>query len=81
MRTPTRYAAAGGLALVLALGGVACSDEDGDGATTDEEVDQIDETLEDVGNDLDDAATDAEDRIQQETEAGEDEVEENDAEG
>ena len=36
----------------LALVGAACSDEDGDGAETDEEVEQLDETGEDVGNNL-----------------------------
>jgi hypothetical protein len=34
----------------LLLVPAACSDEDGDGATTDEEVDELDETGEDVGN-------------------------------
>ena len=40
------------LAATLLLAPVACSDEDGDGATTDEEVDQIDEGAEDVGDDV-----------------------------
>jgi hypothetical protein len=31
----------------------ACSDEDGDGAETDEEVDELDEQLEDTGDQLD----------------------------
>jgi hypothetical protein len=39
-------------ALSLVLIPAACSDEDGDGATTDEEIDELDEGSEDVGNEL-----------------------------
>ncbi|HEX9993873.1 MAG TPA: hypothetical protein VGB14_13170 [Acidimicrobiales bacterium] len=45
---------------MLLLGGVACSDEDGDGATTDEEIqdveDQVDEEIQgqDEGSNQDD---------------------------
>jgi len=37
---------------VLGLTGAACSDEDGDGATTDEEVGELDDSLDDAGNEL-----------------------------
>lgn len=30
----------------------ACSDEDGDGATTDEEIQDVEDTAEDVGNEV-----------------------------
>jgi hypothetical protein len=56
---------AAGLVGVLALGGAtACSDEDGDGATTDEEVGELDDAGEDVG-----------DELQQEVEEGQNEAE------
>jgi hypothetical protein len=57
------------LAAVAIIGftGAACSDEDGDGASTDEEVDQLDENLEDAGDD-----------VQDEVDAGEDEVDDSD---
>jgi hypothetical protein len=51
----------------LLLVPAACSDEDGDGATTDEEVDEIDEGTEDLGNEL-----------EEEVDQGEEEVDEND---
>ena len=50
---------------VLGLTGAACSDEDGDGATTDEEVDQVDEGTEDMGN-----------QLEEEVQQGEEEAEE-----
>ena len=50
---------------ILGLGGAACSDEDGDGATTDEEVDQIDEGAEDTGE-----------QLEEEVDQGEEEAEE-----
>lgn len=44
---------AAGMVGALALGGVtACSDEDGDGAVTDEEVGEIDDGAEDAGDEL-----------------------------
>ena len=66
MRRSTRTIAAAGFSLALALGGVACSDEDGDGATTDEEVGELEEGTEDVR-----------DQIGEEIDAGEEEVENN----
>lgn len=42
----------------------ACSDEDGDGAETDEEVDQLDEQVEDTG-----------DQVEEEIDEGQEEVE------
>ena len=58
--------------MTLGLGGLAaCSDEDGDGAVTDEEVDQVDEGVEDADEELDDAG----DEMEEEMEEGEEEVE------
>ena len=54
MKTMNRRIAAIAAVAVLGLGGAACSDEDGDGATTDEEVDQVDESTEDMGDQLED---------------------------
>ena len=51
------------VALLCAFGSVACSDEDNDGATTDEELEEIDEGTEDVG-----------DELEQEVEQGREEV-------
>jgi hypothetical protein len=59
MSTRRRIAALAAVA-ILGLGGAACSDEDGDGATTDEEQRELEETGEDIG-----------DRIDQELEEGE----------
>lgn len=61
-----RRTAAAALAATILFVPVACSDEDGDGATTDEEVDQIDEQLEDTG-----------DQLQQEVDKGGDEIDDN----
>jgi hypothetical protein len=52
MRT-MRKVGAGFLTLAIVFGPAACgSDEDGDGSTTDEEVDQLDEKGEDIGDDM-----------------------------
>jgi hypothetical protein len=50
----TRRAAALSLSAVLALGGVAAcgDDEDGDGGTTDEEIQEGEDTVEDVGDEI-----------------------------
>jgi hypothetical protein len=50
--TLTHKLLAGMLGLSVVLLPAACSDEDNDGSTTDEEVDQLDEKSEDVGNEL-----------------------------
>ncbi len=60
----TRTFAVGVLTAGVVLGGVACSDEDGDGATTDEEVGELDE-------EVDEGA----DKLEQEVDAGQDEAE------
>ena len=53
MNKTIRRAATMAFAATLVFAPAACSnDEDGDGAGTDEEVDQIDEGAEDVGNDV-----------------------------
>lgn len=43
---------AGAFVAVLALGAVACEDEDGDGATTDEEIDGAENRIDDGVNEL-----------------------------
>jgi hypothetical protein len=52
--TVTRKLLAGMFGLALVLLPAACSDEDNDGSTTDEEVDQLDEKGEDLDNQLED---------------------------
>ena len=47
----------------LLLVPAACSDEDGDGATTDEEVDELDEGSEDVGNELEEEVDQGSDEV------------------
>ena len=47
-----RRIAASVLVAACALGAVACSDEDGDGAVTDEETGEIDETIDSIGNEI-----------------------------
>jgi hypothetical protein len=49
-----RRAATLSLSAVLALGGVAAcgDDEDGDGGTTDEEIQEGEDTVEDVGDEI-----------------------------
>jgi hypothetical protein len=60
MRRTTRRATALAFSALLFVGGAACSDEDGDGATTDEELqdaeDQVNEEIEgqDEGSDEND---------------------------
>ena len=44
-------------------GAAACSEEDGDGATTDEEVDELDEGSEDVGNELEEEVDQGEEEV------------------
>lgn len=64
MASYRRTLAASAFALTLALGGAACSDEDGDGAVTDEEIGEID-----------DKAGDLKDEAEQEMNQGRDEAE------
>jgi hypothetical protein len=47
-RTPTKTVTAATLAGLFLLTGAACSDEDGDGATTDEEVEDVESEAEKV---------------------------------
>lgn len=65
MKATLRRVSTVALAATLLLVPAACADEDGDGAETDEEVDQLDETGEDVG-----------DQLEQEIDEGGEEVEE-----
>ena len=50
MTATTRRITAAAFVATLALGGAACADEDGDGATTDEELQDVEDGAEDVGN-------------------------------
>ncbi|MEX2659762.1 MAG: hypothetical protein WD232_08695 [Acidimicrobiales bacterium] len=52
MRRTPRTITAAAFAATLALGGAACSDEDGDGATTDEEIGELDEQMDEGGEQL-----------------------------
>ena len=52
----TARARAATVAMLLglgALGGAACSDEDGDGGTTDEEIQDVEDGVEDVKDEVD----------------------------
>jgi hypothetical protein len=51
--TRTRRAAALTLATLLSLGSLAaCSDEDGDGGTTDEEIQEGEDTVDSLGDEV-----------------------------
>jgi len=54
MMNRTRIAAitTAGLFGLGSLGLAACSDEDGDGGTTDEEIQDVEDTAEDMGDEL-----------------------------
>ena len=52
MRRAPRIAATTFAVAALALGGAACSDEDGDGATTDEEIQDVEDTGEDIADEV-----------------------------
>jgi hypothetical protein len=54
MRNRTRIAAitTAGLFGLGSIGLAACSDEDGDGGTTDEEIQDIEEGVEDMGDEI-----------------------------
>jgi len=64
MTQRTRTWGAAAMVAALALGGVACSDEDGDGATTDEEVGEIEERV-----------SEGADQVEEEVEQGQEEAE------
>ncbi len=53
-RTITRTLAAGGLAGLLLVGAPACSDEDGDGNTADEETEEMEDRARDAGDEVQD---------------------------
>ncbi len=52
-RTVMRTVAAGGIAGLLLLGAPACSDEDGDGNTADEEGEELEDRARDAGDEID----------------------------
>lgn len=62
-RTPRTITAAA-FAAALALGGAACSDEDGDGATTDEEIGELDEQMDEGGEELEEEFEEGENEIE-----------------
>ena len=64
MTQRTRTWGAAAMVAALALGGAACSDEDGDGATTDEEVGEIEERV-----------SEGADQVQEEVDQGQEEAE------
>ena len=51
-RTMKRTVAAGGLAALLLVGAPACSDEDGDGDSADEETEQLEDRARDAGDEV-----------------------------
>ncbi|MBW3627063.1 MAG: hypothetical protein KY412_05585 [Actinobacteria bacterium] len=53
MNTPTKKMTAAAFAALLALGGTACSDEDNDGSTADEETEQVEENVDQGADELD----------------------------
>ena len=61
----TKKLLATSIAGLIILGGsiTACSDEDGDGAVTDEEIDSADEKGEDVKSDVEEEIDEGEDEI------------------
>ncbi len=49
----TNRAAALSLAVLFGVGALgACSDEDGDGGTTDEEIQDVEDTVDDLGDEI-----------------------------
>ena len=64
MKSTTQKLLASLFAGALVLSPIACSDEDGDGAVTDEEVDELEEKGNDAG-----------DELEQEVDEGQNEVE------
>src|SRR5919107_497430 len=51
-RASLHRAAAGAIAALLLFGGAACSDEDGDGNTADEESEQLEDRARDAGDEV-----------------------------
>jgi hypothetical protein len=69
MNIVTKRLLGGALAGALILAPACGDDEDGDGGTTDEELQDVEDTAEDLEQDVEDKATDASDEIQQEMDA------------
>jgi hypothetical protein len=65
MTITLRRAAAAAFTATLLFAPAACSDEDGDGAETDEEVDQIDEGAEDTGEQLEEELDEGEEEVEE----------------
>lgn len=75
MRDTTRKLTAGLFAATLALGLGACSDEDGDGARTDEEVGEVDDAVDQGADEVQEEVDQGADEIQQEVDQGQQEAE------
>ena len=61
----SRRIASVALAATLVLAPACGDDEDGDGAETDEEIDQIDEGAEDLGDDLEEELDEGEEEVEE----------------
>lgn len=61
-----RKAAAATFTAALLVGGLtACSDEDGDGARTDEEIGELEDTGSDIGNELEQEVDEGQEELQE----------------
>lgn len=76
--TNTKKVAVGAMSFALMFGGVACSDEDGDGAGTDEEVDQVDESVDSLVDEADDEMDEADETVDSMVDEAEQEMDEAD---
>jgi len=71
MNTMTKRILGSAFAGALVLGGAACGDdEDGDGGTTDEEIQDVEDTAEDIEQDVQDGAEDVGNDVEEEIDAG-----------
>jgi hypothetical protein len=67
MNTVTKRLLGGAFAGVLVLAAPACGDdEDGDGGTTDEEIQDVEDTAEDLGQDAEDTVDSVGDEVEEE---------------
>lgn len=71
-----RRIAAVSVAAVLGFGAVACSDEDGDGSTTNEEVDQVQNDVDKAVSTIEDESKKAADEVEQQVDEGTEEPQE-----
>lgn len=70
MNTVSKRLLGGALAGALVLAAPACGDdEDGDGGTTDEEIQDVQDTAEDIGQDAEDTADSVGDEVEEEVDS------------